>query len=276
MWIWIVSLILLIACIILAYWIMVSSYDSFPADKKFFFGFMKRPPSDTYQHEETLRALRSKIKSIEESESYREIQVSKLQQRLQALEYSNEKNPIVIATVTTPSKEEENWKELYYEENEIKEKLENELDEVRQLLTDAEDRMLQNEGSEIDLSSLQSEYDTRVEEIRSMQLEMDNLQLRLEAASARERELENSLRNEIALKNKFAHLESVNTQLKCENENMRAHLKEMNKREEELEKKLAHARELESKVSIYEEEKYKMIAEMQSMVNQNKMFFTEE
>ena len=276
MWIWIVSLVLLIACIVLAYWIMVSSYDYFPSDKKFFFGFRKRTSSDAYHHEETLRALRSKIKSIEESESYREIQVSKLQQRLQVLENSTAKNPSGIAVAPSPSKEEENWKELYYEENEKKEKLENELDEVKELLVDAEDKVLKNDGSGNALSSLQSEYDTRVEEMRSMLLEMDNLQLKLEAASTREKELENSLRNEIALKNKFAHLECVNTQLKCENENMRAHLKEMNKREEELEKKLAHARELESKVSIYEEEKYRMIAEMQSMVNENKMFFTQE
>lgn len=267
MWIWIVSLIVLIACLVFAYWMMASSYDYIPSERKFLFGFKRAKAPGESLNEETIRALRSKIKSIEETGSYHEIQFSKFQQRLQELENSNEKVQQPAGAVVGIVQAKENWMEMYYEELEKKEKLENELDEVRQQLTE-------NDNVENGLALLQSKYDTRINEMRSVQNELDTMQLKYEAVTLRQKELEQLLSAEIELKNKFAQFETANTFLKCENENMRAHLKEMNKREEELEKKLAHARELESRVAIYEEEKYKLVSEMENMVNQNKIFFS--
>ena len=44
MWIWwIVSLIILIACIIFAYRMIVSSYEFLPVDKRYFLGLFKNP-----------------------------------------------------------------------------------------------------------------------------------------------------------------------------------------------------------------------------------------
>ena len=46
----------------------------------------------------------------------------------------------------------------------------------------------------------------------------------------------------------------------------------MTKREKEMEQRIVHVKELESRVAIYEEEKSKMISDLEQMVNQNKMF----
>ena len=270
MWIWIVSLVVVIACVIFAYWMIVSSYDEIPAKQKF--PFIRRTLPANKQANETVAALRSKIKDLEEHYSYQDIQFSKLHQRLQSLEGTPSRiMPGIINQ--QQEEEEENWKELYYEENEKKEKLENELDELRQLMEETQsDKSLNTDNEK--LAALQSEHDARMSQILSLQKETDQLQLKLEAATTREKDLQQQLQKEIDQLKKYAQLESAYTQLKCENENMRAHLREMNKREEELENRLAHARELESRVAIYEEEKSKLVSEMDSRLGQNKVFYS--
>lgn len=123
MWIWcIVSLVILIACSILTYRLYITSNDFLPNDKTIFMLFKKKitsqqPGGDI---EDVINKLKNKLKSIEDNHSYYEIQFSKFQQRLKAIEQNtgpqqqinNQQNP-----------EEEDWKELYFEENEKKKKL---------------------------------------------------------------------------------------------------------------------------------------------------------
>lgn len=273
MWLWIVSLIVLIACFIFAYRMIVSSYDFLPADKKFSLGFKKDYSSDDSLRDETLRDLRSKLKSLEGSTSYYEIQFSKFQQRLKVLEESNDFQKGSVQSVDKKD-DEEDWKEMYYEENEAKTKLENEIDVLMQKLEDAENNSGELKKNNLELTALRSDYDTRLNDLQSMQDNMGILQRQLEAAAEREKELEQLLLVEINAKKQYSFLETAHTQLKSENEDIRRQLIEMNKKEAEMESRNKHVKELESRVALYEEEKAKMISDLELMVSHNKMFFS--
>ena len=272
MWIWwIVSLVILITCFIFTYRMIVSSYKFLPTDKKFPMGFKKNYTSDKSLLQESLNNLRSKLKSVEDSTSYYEIQFSKFQQRLKALEeLCNNKQQEI--THVTKAAEEEDWKEMYYQENEAKEKIENELDEVRQKLEEAQNNIEELEENKREWSGLQSNYDTRLNDLQSMQNNIEVLQRELEAAADREKEMEQLLLVEINFKKQYAQLETEHARLKSENEDIRRQLIEMSKREAEMEQRIVHVKELESRVAIFEEEKSKMISDLEQMVNQNKMF----
>jgi predicted nucleic acid-binding Zn-ribbon protein len=272
MWIWwMVSLVILITCFIFTYRMMVSSYEFLPTDKKFLMGFKKNYISDKSLLQEYLRNLKSKIQSVEDTTSYYEIQFSKFQQRLKALEeLCNHKQPEIAHA--PKASEEEDWKEMYYQENEAKEKIENELDEVRQKLEEAQNNIEEFEKNKSEWSVLQSNYDARLNDLQSMQNNIELLQRQLEAAADREKEMEQLLLVEINFKKQYAQLETEHARLKSENEDIKRQLIEMNKREAEMEQHIVRAKELESRIAIYEEEKLKMISDLEQMVNQNKMF----
>jgi len=98
------------------------------------------------------------------------------------------------------------------------------------------------------------------------------MQRQLEAAAEREKELEQILLSEITIKKKYAQLESEHRALQSENEDLRKQVIEMNQKERDLEVRITRLNELESKLAIYEEEKAKMIADLELMVSQNKIF----
>ena len=187
MWIWwIISLIILIACVIFAYRMIVSSYDFLPADKRYFLGFFKNTPQaePSPQQKEAIKALNNKVESVEESATFYQIQFTKLQERLKVLEDLNKSqfNPEVISK----PKEEEDWKEMYFEENEVKEKLENELDVTRQMLEETETKLKESLESSSRWVHLQSDYETKLQEIDSMQSEIEILKKQLTASTKRE------------------------------------------------------------------------------------------
>ena len=269
MWIWwIISLIVLIACFIFSYKMIMSSYDWLPADKSAFLYFRKPASSQNpAPRPEAIYEIKNKLQKVEENSSFYEIQFSKMQERLKALETKYESQDPVIFSQTQG---EEDWKEMYFEENEIKEKLENELDLAHQKLEDAETRLREIEENNNSWSELKSDYDSRLNDLQSMQDNISLLQRQLEAAAIREKELELSLVTEINAKNKFSNLESVNTRLHCENEDLRNQIVQTHHKEKELQQKLSRLHELESRLAIYEEEKARMIASLEMVVNQNK------
>jgi chromosome segregation ATPase len=221
---------------------------------------------------ETIWDLKNQLQKVEENSSFYELQFSKLQQRLKALEaqYESQQQPLIA-----PKKEdEEDWKEMYYEENERKEKLENELDETKQKLEEVENQLNSVEENNSNWSGLQSEYDARLNDLQSMQNNIGLLQRQLEAAAAREKELELSLITEINAKKQYVQLESENARLKIENDDLRKEIVQISKKEKELEGGISKLKELENRLAIYEEEKAKMIADLELMVNQNKIFST--
>ena len=221
---------------------------------------------------ETIWDLKNQLQKVEENSSFYELQFSKLQQRLKALEaqYENQQSPLIA-----PKKEdEEDWKEMYYEENERKEKLENELDVTKQKLEEVENKLNSVEENNSKWSGLQSEYDARLNDLQSMQNNIALLERQLEAAAAREKELELSLITEINAKKQYSQLESENARLKIENDDLRKEIVQISKKEKELEGGISKLKELENRLAIYEEEKAKMIADLELMVNQNKIFST--
>ena len=273
MWIWwIVSLIVLIACVIFVYRVIVSSNDFLPPDKKLFPRYKKTVASDNAStaQQDAIKAFKNKTQSTGENTSFYEIQFSKFQKRLKALEdqYSTQQQQVNIQ----PKEDEEDWKEMYYEENEAKQKIENELDETRQKIEEAEYKLISIEENNHKWIALQSDYDARLNDLQSLQNNIDLMQRQLEAAAEREKELEEILLSEITIKKKYSQLESDYTSLQSETEDLRRQVVEMSSKERHLEVRLARLNELESKLALHEEEKAKMISEMESMVRENKMF----
>jgi len=266
---WIISLVVLIICFIFAYRVIVSSYDYMPGDTKNFLSFKRDTVSETSaSNNETIWDLKNKLRQVEENSSFYEIQFTKLKQRLNALEdlYNSQQGKFLVP------EEKEDWKEMYYQENEIKEKLENELDETRQKLDNFKSKLNSIQEDNSKWTSLQSDYDARLNDLQSMQNNIGIIQRKLEAALNREKELEQSLLDEINTKNQYAHLQSENARLISENEELRRQIVEMSKREKDLEGGIFRLNQLESKLAVFEEEKAKMISDLEQMVQQNKFF----
>jgi chromosome segregation ATPase len=248
---------------------IVSSYKFLPRDKNKLYGFKKfssHENNDVKTGE--ILDLKSKLKKMEEDSSFYEIQFSKLIQRLKALEEIQNHSSEAISPPV--KKEEEDWKELYYEENEQKEKLENELDEIKQKLEDAENKLGPVEENNSKWAGLQSDYDARLNDLHSLQNHIGLLQRQLDAASEREKELEQSLLSDAQIKDQHARLQREHVRLQSENDELRSQIIEMSEKEKNLGASLARLNELESKLALYEEEKATMIAFLEKVVHQDK------
>ena len=207
MWIWwIISLIVLIACFIFAYKMIASSYEFMPSGKKNFLRFKKNNSTTSEGRTEMIYELKSHLKKMEENASLYEIQFSKLQERLKILEGENQKRQIVETVSQTEEKED--WKEMYYEENEAKEKLENELDRTLQKLEEVEMSNASLRENQSTITNLQSNYDAQLNDLRSKQEHVDLLQRKLEGAREREKELQHSLQHEINSKKQLSNISS--------------------------------------------------------------------
>ncbi len=270
MWIWwIISLVVLIACFIFAYKVIVSSYELLPVDKKNFLSFKKTTSSENQSSRpEAIWDLKNKLQKVEENSSFYEIQFTKMQERLKALEAQYQSRQQISVS---QNEDEEDWKEMYYDENEVKEKLENELDLTNQKLEEVEKKLREIEENSSQWSGLQSDYDARLNDLESMQNNIDLLQRQLEAGAAREKELELSLVAEINAKKQYSNLESENARLKSDNDDLRRQVVEINKKEKELQIGVSRVYELENQLAVYEEEKAKMIANLELLLHQNKM-----
>lgn len=222
MWIWwIVSLIILIACIVFAYRMIVSSYEFLPADKKSLPRLGKRAAKakSLSTQSESSGNLNSRLQSLEETNAFHEIQFSKFLQRLKSIEdrFNNNSQP----NIAFRNSDDEDWKEMYYEENERKEKLENELDQTRQQLETNEILLQELRKNNSVRVSMLSDHEATAHDIQSMQQAIDMMQRKIMAASEREKELEQLLSAEIEAKKTYSRLESEQRRLQFENEDLR-------------------------------------------------------
>ena len=259
MWIWwIVSLIILIFCIIFAYRMIVSSYEFLPVDKRYFLGFFKNAAhTETASlQKDSLKVIKNQLQSVEDNNTFYQIQLSKFQQRLKILEDLNTSK--VTPEIVHKPKDEEDWKEMYYEENEIKEKLENELDITKQMLEEAENKLKDSLENSLRQVQLQNDYEARLHELHSLQNEIELLQHQLIASTEREKELEQLLLSEITIREKYSVLQKEYVQLQSEADDLRRRIVELNRKDMNLEMRLAHLGELESKLAICEQEKSKL------------------
>ena len=265
MWIWIVSLLVLIACFIFAWKMLINNFDMLSGEKKYPM-FKNFTPSDISYNQETLRGIKSKLRTLEDQNAYYEMQFTKMQQRLQQLESGG----FAPANPVPKNEDEEDWKEMYYEENEKKEKLENELDLTQQELGNLKEELELMRQKSTEVSALKSTNETRLNEIQTLQDKIGELQQSFEGAAQREKELEMQLQKEINQRRQLEKSETIQTSLKSENEGLRRQITEMSVRQAEIEKRLLRLNELESKVAVYEEEKLKMITDLEMMLRQSK------
>lgn len=222
MWIWwIVSLIILIACIVFAYRMIASSYEFLPADKKPLPRFGKKTPGPNLAHSEPESSgnLNIRLQSLEETNAFHEIQFSKFLKRLKSLE--DRRDSALPFTGGFKKTDDEDWEEMYYEENERKEKLENELDQTRQHLEKNELLLRELRQNNSESASTLSHDDTTMHDIQSMQQAIDMMQRKILAASEREKELEKLLCAEIEAKKTYSRLETEQRRLQFENEDLR-------------------------------------------------------
>lgn len=271
--IWIVSLIVLIATIVLVYKMLVTSKEFFSNDKPFPFKLWKSGTSLDKFDSQSLSRLNSKIKSLEESNSYYEIQFSKLKMHMNSGQNADpEMYPQTEIIAQLKEEAEEDWEEMYYEENEQKVQIENELDKTLQILEEVNQKLLHNEEQIETLGALRSNYDARMIELKFMQDQLDILQKKLERATGRERDLNILLQKEIDLKKIYSKIENENVRLRSETEDQKRQLTQMYAQEKEISKKLARNRELQSQIGLYEDEKNRKMNELKRQMENNKIF----
>lgn len=271
-WIWLISLVVLIVCFIFAYRMISSSYEYLPTDKNFYTSFRKNNSSIDNSNQEAVVALKNKLKTVEDNSSYVEAQFHKMQKRLVVLEEQLQQGSHPI--ITAQKVEEEDWKEMYYLENEAKEKIENQLDETQQQLETALHKIKEIENSRQSLAGIKSDYDARMNDLQSMQNSIGDLQRELEAAARREKDLEILLREEINIKKQYAGFDTERTSYVSTIEDLKQQIGIMNRKEAEMQKQLHNVNELESRIALYEEEKAKMIGDLELIMNQTKLTFS--
>ena len=271
--IWSISLIVLIASVLFVYRMLVTSSEFITTDKPFPFKFLKAGAGKDKFYRQSLKLLNSKIKSLEDSNAYYEIQFSRLQSRL------NNSSEVVVAehatggSFSTQEEEDgEDWKELYYQENEEKVRLENELDESLQNLELVKQEMELFKESAEQTAALKSLLDARLIELNSIQNQMEVLEKKLCGAAVREKDLQALLNKEIALKSVYTKIENDNVRLRSELEDLKRQLIEMHQKETESARQLIRLREMQSQAGFYEEEKNRKIIELNKKMEKNRVF----
>ena len=250
---WIISLIILIACIIFAYRMIVSTYEFLPADKRYFLRFNKSPvvKGKELVQRHTLKVLNKKVQSVEDNTLFYQIQFLKLQDRLKALEELKTLKA-VPEKIAKAGEEVDDWEEMYYEENAVKEKLENDLDDTRLMLAKVENKLNESLEHSTRWAELQSEYESRLHDLHSLQNHIDLLKRQLEAGTEREMELEQLLISEIAFREKYSLLQNEYVELQSEADDLRRRIAELNKIDRDVQIRLIRLNELECKLAICE------------------------
>lgn len=274
MWIWwLLSLIILISCSIFAYRMIISSYEFLPADKRFLFRFYKNSNSQSTSpvQGDALKILRNKVQHVEDNTSFYQVQFSKFQDRLQNIEeryamVPNEKSSSVNNNVET---EEEDWKEMFYEENASREKLENELDFTRQSLEEAENKLNHIDSENSGWKELQSDYESRLLELQSSQVQIDRLQRELAASVEREKELEQLLLTEITMREKYSLLQQKYTQLLSEADDLMMRSVEINRKDIDHQSTLRHQWQLESLLALCKDENLRLKNDVEQFSKKN-------
>ena len=270
--IWIISLLVLIACIVIVYRMVVTSNEFISTDKASLFKFLNSGGRDKLQRQK-LSVLQSRIKSLEDSNTFYEIQFSKFKSQINNSESGFSQTISDTKSEQIAEEEEEDWKELYYQENESKVQLENDLDEALQSIERAKDEISKLKEESVKVAPLKSKLDARLIELKSLQNEVENLQQKLLGAVSREKDLQMLLEKEIASKTIYDKIEKENVRLRSEVEEQRRQITEMHHKEMESMRQLARGKELQSRLDMFEEEKMRKMMELNHKMEKNKIFF---
>ncbi|MEO6188365.1 MAG: hypothetical protein ABIO82_03585 [Ginsengibacter sp.] len=242
---------------------IVSSYEFLPSDKRYFLRFGKDPASKTALSDQpdVIKILRNKVQHVEDNSTFYNLQFNKFQDRLKVIEEkvaASSGSLISSRQGVAFDEDEEDWKELYYEENEKKESLENELDFARQALEEAETKLKELEEDFRNRAKLQSDHESRLSEIQSLQGNSIDLQKRLEGSMAREKELEQLLLSEITIREKYALLQQQYAEMLSEMDDLKRRLSETENIGDDYQKARNEQRQLESKLLMCRDENLKL------------------
>lgn len=274
MWIWITCLVVLVICFIIAWRMLMSSYNLNNTDEKKFRLFGSLSPSDISFYTETIKSMRSKLKSLEDRGEYYENQIEKLNKKIKSFE----KTPAVFPQQNGYhgfKDEEEDWKELYYAENNKKEKLENELDASHQEIEFLEEQLVEIKTRLEKATEAQIINKNREEEVQSLHKTIGDLQKGIEEAAhlqalfeKQKNQLEETsqslktiraekeaLERKLQTQNQLEETLKTYQSFKSENEDLKNKLHEMNARQLQITEKINQVNNLESRLQSLSEEK---------------------
>lgn len=270
-WIWIISLIALVATSVFVYKMLVTSSELLSIDKRAVSKLLRTNSRDKYLRQ-SLETLNSRMKSLEDSNSHYVMQFTRLQHQLGDSAKQGAARAISDTTHPLTREDEDDWEEMYYLENETRVQLENELDATRQEMLLISGKHLALVANNVSLVSSNSDYEAQLAEIPSLHNQIEIIQKKLVASLNRERELDQLLQKDIHQKKEYTKIFNENTFLKNEGDDQRRQLKEMLLKEQETSKKRLDSSEMQSKIAIYQDEQNLSIRKLERIINQNKMF----
>lgn len=251
MWIWIISLIVLIVCFIIVWRLFITGYNSVSSDSSdrklsLFHSFS---PSDVPYNLETMRSLKSKLKSLEDKSDYYADQIERINKKIKSFE--KDRFPPFIKSpeheVSIVKEKDEDWKELFYEENEKKEKLENELDSAMQQIESLQAEL--EKYASADSGEMKKMYDDLMQKAENDKQKIEELQNELRA---REILLQQHATDTKTADIDHEELETLNqkiTELMAENHELKQRITDTDISRNEINSRLDYINELEKKVS---------------------------
>lgn len=272
MWVWwIVSLVILIACIIFSLYIFFATYKTIQVEK----GTSPENSLDIPRHlypvtkQQIINSLKLKLQSVEHSSSLYYTELKQLQERIQALEKNN-----TPAGNKEKFDKDENWEELYYQIHDEKEKMESELDVTNQKLAEAESYLNELKERERSWKEKRSELEMQLNKAHSLQNKIGELQRELEGSLNRETDLQQQLLSQKELLKDFELLQQQYAQLQSESDELRNRMLELNNRDLLLQEKNKRLTELESAIEISEYEKMDIKKSVEEIITENDALVT--
>ncbi len=267
MWIWwALSLLILIGSAAFALYIYYGNYKSTPAKKDFFVVSRKSPLPKFFaiSKQQVIASLRLKLQAVENNSALYFNELKKLQHRIQAIEKNNS-----TSTVNKLSAFDEDWEEMYYEANDKKENLENELDSITQALEKATYNLHKAENKEKQLIEKQSELQSQLNQAQTLQNKIGDLQRELEGAAERETDLQVQLDAHKDLINDFELLQQQYAQLQSEASEIQNRMIESKNREVLSKQKINRLTKLESSLEVSEYEKIEIRKSIEEIIIEN-------
>lgn len=263
MWIWIVCLVVLVICFIIAWRMLMNSYDLNNTDEKKFRLFGSMSPSDISFYTETIRSMRSKLKSLEDKSEYYESQIDSLNKKLRVFEKKSPTSaPLQVHPHALMDEEGEDWKELYYAENGKKEKLENELDASHQEIEFLEEQLV-NVKNELEKAvSGAADNKKQDEEIAALRRTIDELHKGIEEAAQLQKLFEEQK------KQLEEATQSLNT-VKAEKEELERQLRQKAVAQAASEEKIKSLLDVEKQLEALQKEKEKATLQALEVSQQN-------
>lgn len=266
MWLWwVASLLILIASIVFALYIYYGSYKPASLKKDHFFKrnlvVFKNPAPFTKN--QLISSLKLKLQSVENNSMLYFNELKKLQQRIQALEKNKSSGE------SKSDEGDENWEELYYDVHDVKEKIENELDLSNQKLEETESLLNEIRKREKIWKEKQSTLQIELNQAKSLQNKIGDLQRQLKGAEERESELQQQLEAQKEFYKDYDLLQHQHSLMKSEADELKNRIKEINNRDVLLQQKINRLTEMESHIGISEYEKIDIKKTLEEIITEN-------